>query len=419
MVERGKSIDPHLGVALEAVLPDADVLVDHLVVAPAVDNQDRQVEAARDRDFIACVEIIVVRRGRAEEKLLRRHLVRRDFIGLALDLRKLLQGRLTQVSQLLNDHSGQLAAKWRQQHESSNAARLVRDFRRHRRTEAVPHDENPVARHLPPAAQQPHRRDAVLDDLFFHRDLLRIERLVRVGAFVVSKHDDSARAQPFRQILEDVIGADRLVAILRPRSRQQHDSREGTAARWNCQRAGQLPWIFTDGHRFRTELRRVGIGRRGRRLRCTRVRRRFEVQSGDFVGLRPDRHGREQLAALERHRDGEHRGSRQLTARDDFPIFEVALAGDNLSPHRRQLIGGELLLHRGIEMLRRLGEATVAQRGEKFVDARVSDRIRRPRSGHDRSEHEKRQQQKYSRSRFRHVREIRTPNLHLQQHPPR
>ncbi len=58
MVERGQRIDLHLRVALEPVLPDADILVDHLIVAPTMNNQDRQVEAARDRDLIACVEII-------------------------------------------------------------------------------------------------------------------------------------------------------------------------------------------------------------------------------------------------------------------------------------------------------------------------------------------------------------------------
>src|SRR5271156_95757 len=58
VIEGRKRIDPHLRVALEAVLPMTNILVDYLVVARAAQNQDRHVETARDCDFIARVEVI-------------------------------------------------------------------------------------------------------------------------------------------------------------------------------------------------------------------------------------------------------------------------------------------------------------------------------------------------------------------------
>ena len=65
MIERGEGLDLDPGVALKAVLPNADVLVDYLVVAAAVQNQDRNVEIARECDLVARVEVIVVGGGRA------------------------------------------------------------------------------------------------------------------------------------------------------------------------------------------------------------------------------------------------------------------------------------------------------------------------------------------------------------------
>ena len=232
MVEPREGIDLYFRIALEAVLPIADVLVDYLVVARAVQNQDRYVETARDCDFVARVEIVVVRRGRAEKILRRRHPVRRDFISFALELREFLGRGLAEVSHLLDDHGGQLAAGRREHHDSRNRPRLLGDFRRHHRAKAMPDDEDPASRHLSPRPQHPHRSDTVLNYFFVHRNLLRIQGPVRIRALVVSEHDDSARAESFGKILEDVIGADRLVAIVRARS----GSRTTAWKRTRCRR---------------------------------------------------------------------------------------------------------------------------------------------------------------------------------------
>ena len=148
MVERGKRLDPHLRVALQTGFPNADVLVNHLVIAPAVQNQDRHVESARDRDFIARVEVVVVQRGRAKKILRKRHLVRRDLVGLPLELREFFRRRLSDITHLLNDHGWQLAAVRREHHDSGNRPRLPADFRRNQRAKAVADDEDSVMGHL-------------------------------------------------------------------------------------------------------------------------------------------------------------------------------------------------------------------------------------------------------------------------------
>src|ERR1700682_1053553 len=86
MVQRWEVLDLYVRRALEAVLPVPDVLVDHLVIAAAMQNEDRNAEASRDCDLVARVEVIEVRRGCAHECSRRWHLMRRDFFGLALGL---------------------------------------------------------------------------------------------------------------------------------------------------------------------------------------------------------------------------------------------------------------------------------------------------------------------------------------------
>src|SRR5215469_604380 len=59
MIEPRQLLELDARNAVQSLLPDLDILVDHLVVARSVQDQDRDAEGAGDRNVVAVVKIIV------------------------------------------------------------------------------------------------------------------------------------------------------------------------------------------------------------------------------------------------------------------------------------------------------------------------------------------------------------------------
>jgi len=91
-----------------------DVLVDNLVVASPVKDEDWYMESACDRDLVAGLQIVVVRRRRAKEILRGRHQVVVQLVGLPFQFVQLLMRSLPQEAHLLDVHCAELSAAGRE-----------------------------------------------------------------------------------------------------------------------------------------------------------------------------------------------------------------------------------------------------------------------------------------------------------------
>src|SRR5271167_4508754 len=75
------------------------------------------------------------------------------------------------------------------------------------------------SRHSACAARSP---PSILEILLLDRERREIDVLVRVGALVVTKHDDPARREAFRNVLEQMIRRDTLVLVVGTRTGDQN-----------------------------------------------------------------------------------------------------------------------------------------------------------------------------------------------------
>ncbi len=167
--------------------------------------------------------------------------------------------------------------------------------------------EDPRGVHRRPAPEQLDGRDRVVDVLVFEREagILGDHTAVDVRDLVEAQYGDAPVGEPPREVLERLVPPDRLVAVSRPRTGEQHHGGVRSRPAWQGEGARHRERSGADRHVLLVEGPGVGVRRWHPRLDRLGGTGGRELEPGQPAGV-VDRDDHRQLALLERHGDLDH-----------------------------------------------------------------------------------------------------------------